>query len=110
MSLFGSPEDDPLLQGDPFAPSSSGSEASDDADSVDERRGASTPGRTQSVFEDGETYRVVRSAREAEDGELEAVNAVLREGGVLDHVELHGTSASEVRTVVFVLRRPDDEV
>jgi len=108
MSVFDSREEDPLLQGDPFAPpandrpdSTDSLPSSEEAESSD-----SDSSDSHSVFEDREQHRVVCSQRDAAEGRLDELNASLKQEWVFDHIEFRPASSS----LVFVLRRPTSHV
>lgn len=108
MSVFGSRDEDPLLQGDPFAPPSTDtSDSSNPTVSPEERDASDTdPPDDHSVFEDADRHRFVCSKADAAEGHLDELNASLKQGWVLDHIEFRSTSSS----LVFVLRRPTSKV
>lgn len=126
MDPFGSREDDPLLQGDPFAPTSSeddadGGEAASENRSPVETGEASRSGETtgESVFEesgshfaldgDGDTRVVFRSAEGASEGRLTVLNAAFDQGWSLDRVELRkGEGGGAGTSIAFVLRQVED--
>jgi len=110
MSVFGSRDDDPLLQGDPFAPSSSeddleDTDPDDTVDALDDADGPDRPLNGTSVFDDSDEYRVVRSVDEAANGHLDELNASLEGDWQLDRVELEMALSS--RFLTFVLHRAD---
>jgi len=122
MSVFGSQNEDPLLQNDPLAPSTEGdneNEAPDDQElsSVESTDGEMAPPdasqeRADSVFgstsreanrkengappEKGENPRVmVRSITEAARGGLAAVNEALEDGWRLERVQVNEVSSAK---------------
>lgn len=107
MSLFGSREEDPLLQDDPFAPSSQENQPADDAENLDGLDKTEDPDNSDiggSVFENSEEWRVVRSSQ----GQFDEINTLLKQGWFLHNIELHNTPPSSTsHSFVFVLRRPD---
>lgn len=124
MSLFGSRENDPLLQDDPFAPSgdesSSGSPRSEEApgegdppDSPSD--GDTSPSRAQgheassdagdrASPREGETRTLVRSVDEADAGPLPALNTAFDQGWRLETI-VHRDETADLR---FVLRQKRD--
>jgi hypothetical protein len=121
MSIFGSRDDDPLLQDDPLAPSSDNEESRDDAARPSSGGGAA--GREQgppheagtgvfgpfdaeaSVPSDDPTREVVRTATQAAEGNLAPLNAALDQGWRVARVHVRGSAAGpSSREVVFVLR------
>lgn len=110
MSVFGSRDDDPLLQGDPLAPSSSEKDAEDTHQDdtgtpLDETDDPDRSLNGTSVFDDSDEYRVVRSVDEAASGQLDELNASLEGDWRLDRVELEMALSS--RFLTFVLHRAD---
>ena len=120
MSVFGSRNDDPLLQNDPLAPDSddeSEGEATEDPSAKTEATSQETASpkgarRTEdSVFQpkttesppegrrdsdrQGEQSRVIiRSVEEAGRGAMDAINEALDDGWRLDSVEVNNVSAA----------------
>lgn len=110
MSVFDSREEDPLLQGDPFAPPANDHPNSADSPPPppsDEARSSDRDSSdNHSVFEDRKKHRVVCSERDAAEGRLDELNASLKQEWVFDHIEFRPASSS----LVFVLRRPTSHV
>lgn len=108
MSVFGSRDEDPLLQGDPLAPSSpDGSDSPDPNVPPDHETDSSesdAPGG-HSVFDDREKHRVSCPKKDAAEGRLDALNASLQQGWILDRIEFRPASSS----LVFVLQRPSSD-
>jgi hypothetical protein len=123
MSIFGSRDDDPLLQGDPFAPSDedephdAASPSDDDPAQKTRDPAGSTddvPPPGASVFgpSDEDTQVLVHLVEEAADGRLGRLNAALDAGWRLRRVELRDDppgdptrSTADARALAFVLRR-----
>lgn len=130
MSIFGSREDDPLLQDDPFAPPPDDDpSAEEDASPAEQSADApsdETPSRSESVFgpSDGEGDRfseststrvLVHPVEEAANGHLAQLNMALDEGWRFRRVELREEATDEElqsrqapRTLAFVLHRSGD--
>lgn len=125
MSIFGSRQDDPLLQNDPLSPS-----ADDTAPSTPTKEHSVPVERSDSVFGRTEApprgdgaagHRIVRhTAAKAESGPLTELNAAFDAGWRLDHVDLQPEasgneeneppgSTSGSLTLAFVLYRIDAE-
>jgi hypothetical protein len=123
MSIFGSRDDDPLLKGDPFAPSDEDEthDASSPSDDDPARKtrdpagsGDDAPRPGGSVFgpSDENTQVLVHLVEEAANGRLGRLNAALDAGWRLRRVELRDDppddptrSATDARALAFVLRR-----
>lgn len=112
MSLFGSREDDPLLQDDPFAPSddepSSSARAPEEAPADDDgiAPASAAPEEEPRPSFDGETARraLVRSVDKAEAGTLGALNTAFDQGWRLDKVVYR----EETADLLFLLRQQED--
>jgi len=92
MSLFGSRENDPLLQDDPFAPSEGEPSASDAGN------------RASSRDEEGKRV-LVRGVDEAEAGTLSALNTAFDQGWRLEKV----VHREETADLLFWLRQRSAE-
>lgn len=107
MSLFGSREEDPLLQDDPFAPSSQDNQTAEGAENLDALDKTANPDSSNvggSVFEASEEWRVIRSSK----GQFDEINASLKQGWFLHDIELHNPpSSSASHSFVFILRRSE---
>jgi hypothetical protein len=134
MSIFGSRDDDPLLQDDPFAPSGEDDEGSRggapaEKRSSEEERSEGASNRLGSLFESGEgeeergqdqkreleqeTLQVRCSTDESRQAPLDRLNALFEQGWRVDHIEhkpsertpaTEETSARHT-TLLFILRR-----
>lgn len=97
MGLFGSRDDDPLLQDDPFAPSSDESSAHDDG-AATETDPAAPQRRDGSDHTD--TRTIAYTQEEATDGALADLNQALVQDWRLDRVQL-----GDDGQLVFCLQR-----
>lgn len=122
MSLFGSREDDPLLQDDPLAPSEEASQPRDDASSrsgadgpdaarADDGPAPSRPDEAPAAGADdgrglnGEAARraLVRSVDDAERGDLSVLNTAFDQGWRLEGVVYR----EETADLLFLLQQQD---
>jgi len=108
MSVFGSRDDDPLLQDDPFAPPSNASSTSPSSEvpTDPDTDPPEAPSEGHSVFDDREKHRVICSKEQAVEGKLDKLNASLKQGWIFDCIEFRPASSS----LVFVLQRSTSEV
>ena len=123
MDLFGSREEDPLLENDPLAPSpdenaDSGEEpTADDAPSSsndDDSPSGDAPSSSNAsngssphfaLAGTGDTRTLRRSVEKTEDGGLSVLNAAFDQGWRLDRIEYR----AETDDLLFTLRREDSE-
>jgi hypothetical protein len=93
MSLFGSRENDPLLQDDPFAPS----DEDPPADAEDETGADASGGDASPVDEPAPTTRTITYTRqEARAGDLTELNRALDREWRLDSIRLEGDNALQL--------------
>ena len=111
MSLFGSRENDPLLQDDPFAPSegepsdsSSAEDSSPPGGQADEPSASDAGNRASSRDEEGKRV-LVRGVDEAEAGTLSALNTAFDQGWRLEKV----VHREETADLLFWLRQRSAE-
>jgi len=105
MSLFGSRDDDPLLQGDPLAPVSDEEAAGEGTPSADEEPPVPSATDMGNAGPDDDRM-LVYSRDEATEGAFSDLNRCLREDWRLTRVELQEDGA-----LAFHLRRePDADV
>jgi len=118
MSIFGSREEDPLLQNDPLAPPSDDSSDSSSAhpeglrsDSDSPLSNALTeaespgPGAPFAFPEEGPTRTLRRSVEAAREGHLSILNAAFDQGWRLTRIEYQEQTAD----LLLVLRREASE-
>jgi hypothetical protein len=118
MSIFGSREEDPLLQDDPLAPSSEDESAPEDeppagddpapasAEDAEEAPTEEPPDESEGHFAldgEGTTRTLVRSVGEAEHGNLTVLNAAFDQGWRVDCVVYQ----EESDDLLFQLRREE---
>jgi hypothetical protein len=120
MGVFGSRENDPLINHDPFAPLPN-EESGSSGEEGGERESSPTKDSASSVFRPEEsqtdresqaspsesTWVVTRSLDEAADGRLADLNAAFEQGWQLSSVELRVGTEDEHSSgisVAFVLR------
>lgn len=102
MSLFGSRDDDPLLQGDPLAPASNEEDAGQGTPSADEEPPTPSATDVENAGPD-EDRMLVYSRDEATEGAFPDLNRCLQGDWRLTRVELQ-----EEGTLAFHLRRESD--
>ena len=85
MGLFGSRDEDPLLQDDPFAPGADAPASSDDGASA---RSSESPTQHQEAAGPPETRAITCTQEEATDGALSDLNQALVGGWRLARVQL----------------------
>lgn len=82
MSPFDLPDDDPLLEDDPFSSAPDGGEEGDATHEDEGSKGSLFSSDeavdSQTIFEEGEAQIVVRSEEDISSGELAGLNAALR--------------------------------
>jgi hypothetical protein len=102
MSLFGSRDDDPLLQNDPLGPETDDGEARPEASPTEDERRSARPGDGTDAAP-AQDRTLVYSREEAKEGTFAELNRALEQNWRLTQVQLR-----EDGSLAFQLRRESD--